>query len=109
MSYLVRSALPPDAILQVQLEDVSRADAAATTIAEDHIILGQHHVPLSFALKFNPSEIDPHHVYAIHARITVAGQLRFINDRTYRVLTQGHPSHVDIVLKPADQSAPTPP
>ena len=75
VSYLVRSALPPDAI----------------------------------ALKFNPSQIDPHHVYAVNARLTVEGQLRFISDRTYLVLTQGHPSHVEMVLKQVDPSAPTHP
>ena len=109
VSYLVRSALPPDAIMQVELQDVSRADAPATTIGEDRIAPGQHSMPIAFALKFNPSEIDPHHVYAVNARITVEGQLRFINDRTYLVLTQGHPSYVEVILKPVDPSAPNRP
>ena len=109
VSYLVRSALPPDAIMQVQLQDVSRADAPAATIAEDSIVVGPHQVPVSFALKFKPSEIDPGHVYAINARVMVGGQLRFINDRAYRVLTQGHPSHAEMILKPVDPSAPTHP
>jgi len=76
VSYLVRSALPPDAVIQVQLEDVSRADAPAIAIAEDRFTWGRHQVPVAFVLKFNPSEIDPHHVYAVNARITVGGQLR---------------------------------
>jgi len=109
VSYLVRSALPPDAIIQVELQDISRADAPATTLSERSIAPGPHQVPIAFALKFNPSEIDPHHVYAVNARITVEGQLRFINDRTYLVLTQGHPSHVELILKPVDQGALTRP
>jgi uncharacterized lipoprotein YbaY len=106
VSYLVRSALPPDAIIQVELQDVSRADAPATTMSEDRIPSGQHQVPIAFALKFNPSAIHPQHVYAVNARITVEGRLRFTNDRTYLVLTQGHPSHIEMILQPVDPTHP---
>jgi uncharacterized lipoprotein YbaY len=107
VSYRVRSALPPDAIIQVQLQDVSRADAPAILIAEDKIPLGQRQVPVPFELKFNPARIDLRHAYAIRARILVEGQLRFVTDGTYRVLTQGNPWYVEINLKPVEASAPT--
>jgi uncharacterized lipoprotein YbaY len=105
VTYLVRLALPPDAIIQVQLEDVSRADAPATTIVADKILLGQRQLPIPFELKFDAAKIDAHHAYVVSARILVNDQLRFINDRTYPVFTQGNPSHVEIILKPAE---PTP-
>jgi uncharacterized lipoprotein YbaY len=103
------SDLPPDSVIQLQLEDVTRADVPLTTIAEDKIILGQRQAPVSFELKFNPAAIDPRHTYAIGARIVVGQRLRFINDRSYRVLTQGNLSHVELILKPAETSKPTQP
>jgi len=109
VSYRVRSALPPDAIIEVQLVDLSRADTPATPIAQDQITLGQRQVPVPFELRFNPAKIDSHHSYSISARIVVEGQLRFVNDRTYPVLTEGHPSRVEVNLKPVEASAPTRP
>ena len=109
VSYRVRSALPPEAIIQVRLEDVSRTDAPATLVAEDKIVLGPRQVPVPFELKFDPAKIDPRRAYAISASIVVEGQLRFVNERAYRVLTQGHSSHVEMNLKPADANAPTHP
>jgi uncharacterized lipoprotein YbaY/membrane-bound inhibitor of C-type lysozyme len=103
------SALPPDSVIQLQLEDVSRADVPATTVAEDKIIWGQHQLPVSFELKFDLATIDPQHTYAIGARIVDGQTLRFINDRVYHVLTHGNPSHVEIILKPVETSKPTEP
>ena len=109
VSYRVRSALPPDAIIQVQLQDVSRAEAPAMIVAEDQVPLGQRQVPVPFELKFDPAKIDLRHTYAISARIVVEGQPRFVNDRIYRVLSQGNPSYVELNLKPIDAGAPAHP
>jgi putative lipoprotein len=101
LTYMVRMALPPTAVIHVQLQDVSLADAPATTIAEEKITLGDHQVPIPFTLNFDPAKIDPKHTYSVSARIRVDGQLRFITDQAYRVLTQGNPSKVELILKPA--------
>jgi uncharacterized lipoprotein YbaY/membrane-bound inhibitor of C-type lysozyme len=100
VSYMVRMALPPSAVIELQLQDVSRADAPATMIAEETITLGNRQAPVSFELKFDPAKIDPGHTYAVGARILVDGQLRFINDKSYAVLTRGNPVHVALQLKP---------
>jgi len=100
VSYLVRMALPSEAVIQVRLQDVSLSDAPATTIAEEKITLGQRQVPVPFELKYDPAKIDPKHTYSVNAWILVDGQLRFINDQSYRVLTQGNPSHIEVVVKP---------
>src|SRR5277367_6397415 len=99
VSYRVRMALPPSAEIQVQLQDVSLADAPATVIAEEKITLGERQVPVSFTLKYDPARIDAKHSYSISARISTEGQLRFINDQSYPVLTRGNPSHVEMMLK----------
>jgi uncharacterized lipoprotein YbaY/membrane-bound inhibitor of C-type lysozyme len=100
VSYRVRMALPPSAVIEVKLQDVSRGDAAATMIAVERINLGDRRAPVSFELKFDPAKIDPAHTYAVAARILVDGQLKFINDKSYAVLTRGNPLHVDLQLKP---------
>ena len=99
VTYLQRMALPPTAVIDVQLQDVSKADAPATLIAEQKITAEGKQVPIPFELKFDPAKIDEKHQYAVSARITVEGQLWFVSDTTYPVVTQGHPSKVDLTLK----------
>jgi putative lipoprotein len=99
VSYLVCMALPPEALIEVQLQDASLADAPAKTIAQEKITLGEHQVPIPFELKFDPAKIDLRHAYSVSARILVDGEVRFIADRSYRVLTQGNPTHVEMILK----------
>jgi putative lipoprotein len=99
VSYLQRMALPTNAVIQVQLSDVSLADAPAKMIAEQTINLGQRQVPIPFALTFDPSKIDSKHTYSVSAKITVDGKLSFITDKSHPVLTNGNPSHVDLILK----------
>ena len=107
VSYLQRMALPPNAILEVQLLDVSLADAPSKIIAEQSITLGQRQVPVPFSLKYDSSKIDEKHSYSISAKITVDGALRFISDTSYPVVTRGNPSQVDVIVKQvAPQAAP---
>lgn len=101
VTYLQRSALPTNAVIQVQLVDVSLADAAGKVIAEQSINLGQRQVPVAFNLSVDPAKIDPKHTYTVSAKITVGGELRFISDRSYPVLTKGNPAHVEIIVRQA--------
>jgi putative lipoprotein len=101
VTYLVRMALPPQAVVEVQLQDVSLADAAAKVIAEQKFTLGNRQVPLPFTLKYDPGKIDLKHSYAVRAQISTAGELKFATDQVYKVITQGNPSKVDLILKPA--------
>lgn len=102
VAYLQRIALPPNAIIQVQLQDVSRADAPAKTIAQEKITLGDRQVPVPFELKFDAAIIDARHAYAVSARIVVDDKLVFISDKSYPVLTRDSGSHVEMILKAAD-------
>jgi putative lipoprotein len=106
VSYLVRMALPPSAIVEVKLQDVSRADAAATVIAKERITLGDRQVPVPFELKFDPAKIDERHLYSVSGRILVDGQLRFTSDKAYPALTRGNPAHTELLLKPVTPGPP---
>ena len=82
--YRERIALPPSAVLSVQLADVSLADAPVKIIGEQNIKpAGQ--VPISFEIKFDPSVIRSQTTYALQARITVDDRLLFISDVRHQV------------------------
>lgn len=104
VTYLQRMALPPNAQIEVRLEDVSRADAPAKLIAQQTITLGDRQVPVPFALKYDPAKIDPKHSYGVRAKIVVDDQMRFASDQAYPVLTNGHPPNVEVLVKAVSKS-----
>ncbi|TIN41900.1 MAG: META domain-containing protein [Mesorhizobium sp.] len=82
--YRERIALPPKAVLSVQLADVSLADATAAVIGERKVApAGQ--VSIKFEISFVPQVIRPHMTYALQARITVDDRLLFISDMRHQV------------------------
>jgi putative lipoprotein len=96
--YRQRIALPENAIINVQLQDVSLQDVAATVLAEQIIEAAGRQAPFAFELEYDASTIDERSTYAISARITVDGDLWFINTTHHPVLTHGHPSHIDVMV-----------
>ena len=99
VSYVQRTALPPNTVIQVQLLDVTTGDVPAKVMAETKFTLGDRQVPVAFTLDFDAAKIDAKHKYAMSAKVIVDGEVRFINGQPYPVLTQGHPSHVEMMLK----------
>ena len=88
VSYRERMALTPTATLNLQLQDVSLADAAAEIIAE-RTISNPGQVPISFALEYDPSRIDQRHSYSMRAVIRDDEKMLFTTDTHYPVLTRG--------------------
>lgn len=87
LAYRERIALPKDALVTVTLQDVSLADAPAKTIAKHRFETNGYQVPYEFDLAFHTNKIKPNHRYSVSASIEVNGQLRFITDSTYPVIT----------------------
>ena len=86
--YLQRIALPPTAILNVSLHDVSKADAPVVVLArQSGPIKGQ--APLPFSLEYDPKHVQPGHRYSVSARIEVEGKLLFITTAQYVVQLDG--------------------
>lgn len=79
--YRERIALPPEAVFEAVLLDVSRADAAA--------ILGRARLepagnpPFRFEIDYDAAAIRRGHRYAVRATVTLTGDLYFTTDRTY--------------------------
>lgn len=106
VTYRERVALPADAEVRVVLLDVSRQDAAATPVADTTIRPEGRQVPLPFALRYDPRQIDPRHDYAIRATITSGGQLAFTTTAVVKVITRDHPTMVDLMLTRAQAAGP---
>jgi putative lipoprotein len=106
VSYRERMALPPNAVVEVQLQDDSQTDAAPKIVAEEKITVGQNQVPLRFELNFDPEKIDAKRKYSVTVRIVVDGNTLFATDKPYPVLTQGHSAHLDLTLKKTGTNLP---
>lgn len=102
VTYRERIALDPGAVIEAQLLDVSKADAPAEVITTQTIHADGKQVPIPFELAYDPAKIDERLSYAVKAQILVDGELRWISQQAYPVLTQGNPtSDVEIVVSRA--------
>jgi putative lipoprotein len=97
-TYRERIAMPPDAVFEATLEDVSKADARAEVIGQARIERPGN-PPIRFEITYDPSGINPKHRYAVRARILVDGKLFFITDQSYPVLTGGQGNEVALLLR----------
>lgn len=97
-SFRERIALPPNAVFEAVLEDVSRADAPAVEIART-TIEGPGQPPIAFSLAVDRSAIDERLTYAVRTRIRVGERLMFTSDTLHRVLTRGAPSEVTVLMR----------
>lgn len=96
--YLERIAVPPDARLEVVLEDISRADAPAERIGEVTIRdAGQP--PYPFTIEYDARQIDPRHTYRLAARLYDGENLLFVTDEVHQVITRGFPSAATLRLR----------
>lgn len=108
-AYRERIALPPGAVLDVVLEEISRADAPATRIAEARIAV-QGQVPIVFVLPYDPALIAPHLTYAVRATLSHDGRALFRTDTIHPVLTRGHDRTVELrLVRATGAAAPEPP
>jgi putative lipoprotein len=89
VSYKQRFALPPDAAVEVRLQDTSRIDAPALLIGRVTIPAGGAQGPIPFRVDYDPATIDPSHNYTVRAIITVGGRVLFSSPMAYPVLTRG--------------------
>lgn len=103
VTYRERSALPPGAIVEVKLVDVSRADVPATVLSEQRIRPAGRQVPLPFTLRYDPQAIRPRRTYAVQARILSGGgrnaRLLFRNQTQVRVLNGEDPGPVEVLVQ----------
>ncbi|MFC1981404.1 YbaY family lipoprotein [Chloroflexota bacterium] len=89
--------LPVGAVVNVQLQDTSRADAPAIVLGEQ-IIQNPERFPIPFEIAYDPSQIDERFVYSMRVRIEVEGKLIFINTTAHHVITRGFPTELEVMV-----------
>jgi putative lipoprotein len=92
--------VPSDAVVDVQLLDVSRADAPAIVLARQEIPTRGQRPPFPFALRYEPATLQRGHRYTVSARIRTSARLLFVSDSHNAVLTGGAPATVDVAVIP---------
>ena len=96
--------LPDGANIQVQIQDVSVADAPAKVIGEQTIDGSGKSLPVPYEVSYDASEIDDRFSYSMSVRIEDAdGSLIYISDTNTPVITNGNPTeNVDINVVPVN-------
>lgn len=84
--------LPPDAVLTVTLEDISRADAPSTVLNVQEFDLVDETLPVAFALSYELGDIADGNTYRVAARVTSSGDLLMISNTIIPVITNGAPT-----------------
>jgi putative lipoprotein len=97
VSYRERIALRPGAVLEVELLDISRADAPSERLASLRI-KAQGQVPIPFTLTYDPAMIEQNHSYAVTAKLILQGKVVFRSDTVHPVLTRGAGNTVEITM-----------
>ena len=102
IAYRERMALPPDAAIEVKLQDVTQAPAK--TIGESVFAPAGKQVPIPFQLSYNQADINPGHTYKVQANISVNGKPVFTTATPEPVITNGAPTQVSLMLQQAPAS-----
>lgn len=98
VTYRERMMLPPDAVLEVQFQDTSLADAPAETLAT-YELADPGAPPYRFAFEYDPARIDESRSYTLRATIHRGDRLMMTTDTVYPVLTLGAGTEVDMLLR----------
>ena len=97
VTYAEDEALPEGAVLDLELVDISRADAAAERLSSIRLLVPPEQ-PIAFTLPYDPALIDPRFTYAVTAAVRLYGRLIFRSDTVHPVLTRGAGDTVEVAL-----------
>ena len=100
VSYPAQPALPPGAVLTVQLLALSDDGLFGPPVVSEQTIPLDGRSPTPFTIAYDPSKIDPLWSYAVDARISAPGRLDWRAEQSSPVLTQGHPATVEVTVEP---------
>ena len=90
--------LPAGSKLTIQLRDVSYQDTPSPVIAEQEVV-DPGSSPVRFELGYDSDDIEDRNLYSISGQIRDPdGELLFINDTIYEVITRGNPVKLGLPL-----------
>jgi putative lipoprotein len=96
-TYRERMALPPGAVFEATIEDISKADAPSAVLGRTEVTSIQ--VPVPFTIAYDPAKLDPRARYSVRTRILVEGRLWFTSDTVHPVLRDAGDTRVQIVMR----------
>lgn len=99
VTYRERIALPPGALLEVALADVTDPGTATPPLAERRIHITTSQPPIPFSLSYDSRLLQPGRQYAVQARITVDGQPWFITRTVNHAMDFGIIRHAQVILQ----------
>jgi putative lipoprotein len=97
VTYRERIALPPDAVLEVELLDTSRADAPSVRISSQRFKLTG--VPRTVEIAYDTDLIEERLTYTVAAKIISDGNVMLRSTTATPVLRRGAPKSTEIVLE----------
>ncbi len=97
VTYRERIALPPNAVLEVELLDTSRADAPSIRLSSQRFKLTG--VPRTVEIAYDTDLIDERLTYTVAAKIVSENSVLFRSTTATPVLTRGAPNSAELVLE----------
>ncbi|MBY6004293.1 META domain-containing protein [Salipiger bermudensis] len=91
------ATLPPEAMMQVSLLDVSRADAPAIPLAARAYRIDT--LPAAIRLPYDTDDVDERMSYAVSASISMDGKTVLRTTTSFPALTRDAPERPEIVLE----------
>jgi len=99
VAYSEPATLPPDALLQVRLEE-PRPEMQPRLIAASTAPAGPQ-FPVPFTLVYTAGDVSPKKRYLARATISAGGKTLFVTRTPYPVITKGAPTNLEIVVQRA--------
>jgi uncharacterized lipoprotein YbaY/heat shock protein HslJ len=96
--YRERIALPPTAVFEATLEDVSRADGVGEEIGYVRLETPGH-PPFRFSIPYESARIRTDGIYSVRASVLVDGILTFTTVGPLSVLTRGKGNRANITMQ----------
>ncbi len=98
VAYRERITMPANAVITVQLLDVSQQDSRATVIAEQRIRPSRQ-VPIPFTLQYDRADVNRRGTYSVAATIEVEGDVVWRTTSAVPVITNGNPTeNIELVV-----------
>lgn len=98
------AGLPRGAVMDVYIEDQARADAPADILAQTQLIPSGE-PPLGFSLAYDPQSLSPRGRYGMRVRISVDGDLWYINTRHVPAFEAGPTGPVTVPVEAVGAAA----
>jgi len=86
------------AMVKVWLQDLSEPGSPGPVIIDEYAKQGPGPIPIAFQLRYDPLAIRPERRYTLLVKIYEGDRVRFVNARSYPVLTAGCYDDCEVVV-----------